>query len=359
MRILHSYCLNFNIGDYYLGIGVKNLFRDNVTVDYFGDTNLQGRVFDEYYIKEVVNKRYDLLVIGGGGIIHGAHWPNGWFWIINKNLIKEIKIPFIIYGVGYNYFEGEKGIPARGIEHLKETMKYATYFSVRNDGSAKRLLDQTGIVAPVIPDPGFHVDLNCDYDNPEKEVFVVIQLANDKPEHRFYGQGAKQFVIEMRGVIETLTKKYKVILAPHVPDDVSLSHEVVAGIDNADVWDFGYYAFDHSAESLGYYQHAKFVLAMRGHGQIVPICFNTPVIMLENHPKHRGLMVELDLLEYNVKVNQPNLGKQIRQLIEKLELDYENLVLKYNDINRLLKVQSKESILNIKRVTQVVLQSNA
>ena len=92
MRILHTYCLNHNIGDYALGIGLKNLLREYIKVDFIGDTNIQGRVFDEYYIKEVVNKKYDLLVIGGGGIIHGAHWPNGWFWLIDIELIKEIEI---------------------------------------------------------------------------------------------------------------------------------------------------------------------------------------------------------------------------------------------------------------------------
>ena len=135
MRILHTYCLNFNIGDYALGIGVKNLLRNYLEVDSIGETNLQGTVFNEYFINEVVNKKYDLLVIGGGGIIHGAHWPNGWFWLIEKDLIKTIKIPFIVYGVGYNYFKDEQGIPPHGIEHLMETHKQATYFSIRNDGS--------------------------------------------------------------------------------------------------------------------------------------------------------------------------------------------------------------------------------
>ena len=46
MRVLHSYCLNYNIGDYALGIGVKNVLRRFLDVDLIGNTNLQGRVFD-------------------------------------------------------------------------------------------------------------------------------------------------------------------------------------------------------------------------------------------------------------------------------------------------------------------------
>ncbi|MGF7231331.1 polysaccharide pyruvyl transferase family protein [Arachidicoccus sp.] len=348
MRILHTYCLNFNIGDYALGIGVKNLLRDNLEVELIGNTNLQGRVFDEYYIKEVVNKRYDLLVIGGGGIIHGAHWPNGWFWLIDKDLIKEIKIPFIVYGVGYNYWKEEGGIPARGIEHLKETIKHAAYFSVRNDGSAQRLLEQTGIEAPVIPDPGFHVDLNTQYQNFVKESYVIVQIANDKPERRF-GTAEKQakFIKEMRAVTFNLSKKYKVIYAPHVPDDIAISKDICQGIDNTEVWDFGYFAFDHSDKAVGYYKYAQFVIAMRGHGQIVPICFNTPVIALENHPKHRGLMENLGLLQYNVKVDTTDFEQTLSKTIDLLENNRDAIIDKYKAINKELLMSSKNAFQEI------------
>lgn len=341
MKVLHTYCLNYNIGDYALGIGLKNLLRANLDVDLIGNTNLQGRVFDEYYIKEVVNKRYDLLVIGGGGIIHGAHWPNGWFWLIDKDLIKEIKIPFIVYGVGFNYWEEEGGIPERGIEHLKETLKHAAYFSIRNDGSAQRLLKQTGIEVPIIPDPGFHVDLNTQYDRKEAKPYVLIQIANDKAERRF-GNLAKRekFITEMKTITQSLANKYKVIYAPHVYDDVSLSYEICEGIDNVEVWDFGHFAFDHSDEAVGYYKYAEFVIAMRGHGQILPICFNTPVIALENHPKHRGLMENLGLLKYNVKVDEENFLANLESAIGLLEENKDNIIEKYKGINERLLTDS-------------------
>jgi len=348
MRVLHSYCLNFNIGDYALGIGVKNILRNNLDIELIGDTNLQGRVFDKYYINEVINKRYDLLVIGGGGIIHGAHWPNGWFWLIERELIKEIKIPFVVYGVGYNYWVEEGGIPERGIEHLKETIKHAASFSVRNDGSADRLLEQTGIVAPVVPDPGFHVDLNTKYDRIVNEPYVLIQLANDKPERRYGNiQKKERFILEMREIIQELSLKYKVILAPHVVDDIQISKDVCQGIENTEVWDFGYFAFDHSEIAVGYYKYAEYVIAMRGHGQILPICFNTPVISLENHPKHRGLMKNLGLLDYNVKVNNEDFLSSLRNSIELLELNKMKIIEQYKVINKTLLISTNDAFQKI------------
>ncbi len=349
MKILHTYCLNYNIGDYALGIGVKNLLRNYLTVDLIGNTNIQGREFNNYYIEEVVNKRYDLLVIGGGGIIHGAHWPNGWFWLINKNLISKIKIPFIVYGVGYNYWPTEETIPARGIEHLKETIKYSNYFSIRNDGSAKRLYEQTGIKLPVVPDPGFYVDLNSDYKDFINNPYIIIQVANDKPKHRFQSEEKRQkFINDMIFVTKELSLKYKVIYAPHVYDDIEISKEITKNIDNAEVWDFGRFAFDHSDEAIGFYKFAQFVIAMRGHGQILPISFNTPVISLENHPKHRGLMEELDLVNYNVKIDNIKFKEELIEKINLLETNKDSLISYYRKLNIKFKDDSDKAFNEIK-----------
>ena len=349
MKILHSYCLNNNLGDYALGIGLKNLLRDNLDVELISETNIQGREFNEYYIKEVVNKKYDLLVIGGGGIIHGAHWPNGWFWLIDIDLIKMIKIPFIIYGVGYNYWIEEGDIPDRGIKHLNETLKHAISFSVRNDGSAKRLMERTGIKASVIPDPGFHVDLNSKYKRPIINSYIIVQVANDKVEKRFKNKEIyRAFIFNMRLVINELSKKYKVILAPHTHDDISLSNEIIENIQNTEVWNFAYFAFDHSHEAIAYYKYADFVLSMRGHGQIIPICFNTPVISLENHPKHRGLMEELGLLEYSLMIDVNDFNEKLFSKIELLISQRKNLISQYKKINRKFRISSKLHFIDIK-----------
>ncbi len=333
MRILHSYCLNYNIGDYALGIGVKNLLRKFLTVDFIGETNLQGRYFNEYYINEVVNKKYDLLVIGGGGIIHGSHWPNGWFWLIDKNLIKSIKIPFVIYGVGDNYFEDEC-IPDRAIDHLKETFKYALSFSVRNDGSLERVINDVGIYPEEVPDPGFFVGLNTIYPQQIRDKYVIVNIANDKVEYRYGTKSNREhFVHSMKNVIRYLSNSYKVLFAPHVYEDVVLSQEIMDGIENCYMWDFGNLAFDHSDMAVSYYKYADFVLAMRGHGQILPIGFNIPTIALCNHPKHKGLMDKLSLSEWALPIDNQGFDELVIEKIELLKKNKDNLNDKLHSLN--------------------------
>lgn len=325
MKVLHAYCLNYNIGDHVLGIGVKNLLRKYLTVDLIAETNLQGTRFDRYYIENVVNKRFDLLVIGGGGIIHGAHWPNGWFWLIERELIKEIKIPFIVYGVGYNYFKAEGGIPEIGRDHLRETQARAAYFSVRNDGSMERMEADLNLRMPEVPDPGFHLTEGESPDDsagsePGEKQWVIVQLADDKPEFRYRSSADRlKFIENMRGVTKKLALKYRVLFAPHVYEDLSISRMVANGIPGACVWDFSKFAFDRCGECLHFYKSAAFVLAMRGHGQIIPMGFNVPVIAMENHPKHAGLMKKVGLGEYGISIDVEGFAEKIWSLVERLE----------------------------------------
>lgn len=344
MRILHTYCVNYNLGDHALGVGVKSILRHFLDVDLIGETNIQGTNFDESFINKI-NREYDLLVIGGGGIIHGAHWPNGWFWLIDKNNIKEIRIPFIVYGAGYNYFRGEAGIPVRGIEHLQETNRYAKFFSVRNDGSYERMKEQTGLEIIEVPDPGFHVDMDIVYNRPVEEKYVIVQLAGDKQQYRF-GEGKNKliFIQKMRKVIEYLCTRFKVILTPHVLDDIKLCIDVAEGIKNTEVWKFGSFAFDRVNDAIAYYKYAEMVLAMRGHAQILPIGFNVPVISLENHDKNLGLMKKLSLEKFNVNIQDAALSEKVISLVEEINKSKFDLRNQYVQINSKLFTQTQSAM---------------
>lgn len=324
MKVLHAWCMNYNIGDYFLSMGVKNLLRKYFPVDFIADTNIQGQYFTEYYINEVVNKKYDLLVIGGGGLIHGYHWPNGWFWLCDKDLIKTIKIPFIVYGVGNNYWENQDLLP-KTIEHLNETIDYAVSFSVRNDGSKERLQKQLNKSIDEVPDPGFFVWENFDSDRgsslTEKNK-VIIQLANDKPSERF---GDSENLIE-KAIADVVNKiPEDVLFMPHVFEDIAMYKQILPRLHRkAEIFDFGKNAFDHIHSFLNEYDKAKYVISMRGHSQIIPIARNIPVICLSNHPKHSGLMKKLGMDDFVIDVNNKITGGKILDLIGKInhEKDY-------------------------------------
>jgi len=344
MRILHTYCLNYNLGDHALGLGVKALLRNFLPVDLIAETNLQGTTFDDAFIK-TVNDNYDLLVIGGGGIIHGRHWPNGWFWLIERERIKDLRIPFVVYGAGYNYFRGEQGIPERGINHLRETAARASFFSVRNDGSRGRLAAQTGIEAREVPDPGFAVGLGRTYERPVADPYVLVQLAADKPEYRYGGvDGVTTFTENIRRVVEQLAGNRRVILAPHVLADVGLCHSVAEGIRNATVWPFGSFAFDRTVEAVSYYKFADFVLAMRGHGQIIPLSFEVPVITLANHDKNRGLVVELGLDDLCIDIGESHFVVRCMELCEQVDAFEGEIKKKIGVVNEELWAATRDSM---------------
>jgi polysaccharide pyruvyl transferase WcaK-like protein len=353
MRVMHTYCLNYNFGDYALGQGVKNIFRQCYDISYFAECNIQGQIFDDYFIN-ILNKKYDVLVIGGGGIIHGAHWPNGWFWLIEQNKIKNIQIPFIVYGAGYNYFETEEGIPKKGIKHLQETSKRAAFFSVRNDGSYERLRKQTGLDAEVIADPGFWYSL--DEIPVFKEInqpYVIVQLADDKPEHRFINlEKRREFIKNLASVLSLLSDKAHILFLPHVWEDISISKEIAKLVKNSSVFDFSSYAFDRYELAMNLYKGAQFVLAMRGHGQIIPLSFGTPVISLENHPKHRGLMELYGLGEFNVNIMSKLFSDELNHKISGL-LNQIGIIQAYiKTQNGKLYMDTKTKLLSISQLKQ-------
>ncbi len=333
MKILHAWCMNYNIGDYFLARGVKNLLRKYFPVDFIADTNIQGQYFNEYYINEVVNKKYDLLVIGGGGLIHGYHWPNGWFWLCEKDLIKTIRIPFIVYGIGDNYWEDE-ALLSKTVIHLNETIKYATSFSVRNDGSKERLSSQLCKEIQEVPDPGFFVwdnyfDGNIVDDSPKK---VIVQLANDKSTERF-GNLESKLVNVIAEVVNNISED--VIFIPHVYYDIALNEKISQKLTRkVEFFNFGANAFDNIDAFLYQYSQAKYVISMRGHSQIIPFAHNVPVLCLSNHPKHTGLMKKMGLSDYIIDINNELSSDHI---LEKIKC---GIINNYNSIISQLKRQN-------------------
>lgn len=292
-KVLHANARFYNFGDNALAYGVESLFlkyfRQNCQ---FIREDVHSTIFDRQKINEINNK-YDLLLVGGGGLIDTGYSGNEYMlFTVNHNGLNEFTKPLICFGLGFNNWQNLR-LPVGTINELKTIEEKALSFSVRNDGSKERL-SEYGFDFDEIPDPGFF----CYGNHPKPEIdgkYVLIQLAYDTPKERLTDDNFVRNIIQ---VCKKLLKSgYKVILAPHTYPDIEICKQLKETIADKNLIVWNWYEIireDNVSAGLGYYSHAKFVIAMRGHGQIIPIGMNVPVISIINHPKHIGLLKKSD-----------------------------------------------------------------
>jgi len=296
-----------------------------------------------------LNRETDLLIVGGGGLIHQLY--GDWMFHLPDKLVHKVKVPIIIFGIGYNQFRGEPVPSAAILKNLKLLKDHAMGFSVRNDGT-QDVLAGFGLAVDEIPDPGFFVDgpyPRPDIDGP----YVVIQLANDMQEYR--GFQLDEFTAKITQTICAIRKRgYKVVMAPHVKADIDLSKRVMALLEQPEdvvMWDFDTILRDEfNYLGLAYYKHAYCVLGMRGHSQICPIGMGVPVLTLGNHNKHAGLLQKLHLsTDYYVEANDPLMDRKLIEMFDQLVTERDNIKQLYVSQMTQLEARAAEYITGLRK----------
>jgi polysaccharide pyruvyl transferase WcaK-like protein len=302
MNIFHIYAQNYNVGDHLLAYGVQTMFSKWFDPQCkFKTFDIHLTVLNQEFI-ERLNQEADILLVGGGGLIHGI---DKWMLNIEDDLIESIKIPIIVFGVGYNFFRGQDDMSERLKVSIGLMAQKALSFSVRNDGSQKRLLDQ-GLYFKEIPAPGFFLNNDCKLNLIKKE-FVIIQLANDLRGNRGF---TEEFNLSLAAVIKEIASYYLVLLLPHLEVDQTLNEEIYSLVNRIpNVYQMSWYDLikrEHLLFIISLYATARFVIAMRGHAQICPIGLNTPVITIASHEKVTAMANRLGYQFLNVEMNDPN-----------------------------------------------------
>lgn len=119
-----------NWGDQMLARGVKNLMLDYLPVLEEDIGGNQIIYWNKQTAKDI-SDNYKLLIMGGGGFISGSGFVG------TKEFFDEIKIPFIIYSVGYNIFRPTGKLLPEALEQLKYLQSKTIFFSVRDDRSSR------------------------------------------------------------------------------------------------------------------------------------------------------------------------------------------------------------------------------
>lgn len=285
--------------------------------------NCQQTEFTPQLISDI-NESGDLLLIGGGGLVFYRPQDNsksGWQWNIDINLIDNITVPIVFYGIGYNQFEYDTTdfLPITN-KHLQKTVEKATLFSVRNQGTKRDLVARGCNPAKitVIPDSGMFLqpkELYIPRIN-EHKVKIGFNWTTDRQDQTFPAPSKIMRDKFLASIINVLNraireKNAQIVHIGHMGGDFDreiieilkahlIEEPVIIDDEIKDI-------YPPSGEKAAYlvdvYRQMDIVLGMRGHANIVAFGQNTPSIGLGSHRKLRYFLED---------IGKPNLFFDVR-----------------------------------------------
>ena len=352
MIIYHYACPGKNVGDNALILGLKNSFREfGVT---FQTHNLWTSPFTREYIAKI-NREAKAVMIGGGGLLHCSpgvrkrtSHNSGTLIRISPENVKLIKVPLIVYGVGYNVFYKEATLPPIAKKAIVELINRSIHFSVRNDGSRDRLVRFLGASDKLaqrileVPDPGLWVP-SCNEgvakwaDKESRN--IAIQVAADRLNFRLRTRPIHCFVSD---IIETIGMfpEFKFWIVPHTNDDLKFMSTRLSGT-RATILPLKTDISDCSS-IMGLYGNMRAVIGQRGHANICSFGLGIPTISISSHPKNSGFMKNVGLSEYCVDIEEYDFQERLISVIEKaISMNKEERGVQKDTLDRLRK-ETKE-----------------
>ncbi len=327
-KIYHAGAWQGNFGDSIIHKSIhSNLSQRSRYKIEFRNINCQQTEFTEALIEEI-NREGDLLIIGGGGLIFYRPQDNsksGWQWNIDIDLIDKIKVPFVVYAIGYNQFEYDNSnfIPVTN-SHLQKTVELSTLFSVRDTGTKRELIargcDENKI--EVIPDSGMFLPADTIKIPGLKhdKLKVGINWTSDRENQTFpepWAQNRDHFIKNLAGLHHHLIneRNAQIFYVSHMGGDFDkgiidslreligenlvVIHEIIPSLFPAD--------YNRAQKLVGVYRQMDIVLGMRGHANIVSFGQHVPFIPIGSHRKNRHLLEDIGEDRYYIDARNPEL----------------------------------------------------
>lgn len=250
---------------------------------------------------------HDACIIGGGGLFEGgvySHSKSGWkLGITEYNMPK---IPIFICGVGLNDFRGIPSVTGKGLKALKALLDTAKIASVRSDGTYEKIKKLTGLDILEIPDPGLISNVTKQrITNPKKGCISVAHNSNTKIiKHRKFNNSSLKRIID----------KHKLDVFPHTQKDYMRGFRYTFGS-----LELHKQCKQFSYDFLNKYIEYDYCIAVRGHGQLVPIGMNIPTITLSTQDKLLDFSKKNGLMRFTADTSQPYFEKTILGMIESLK----------------------------------------
>ena len=316
-KITHVSAFNYaNAGDVLLPIVLQDNWSKELPTIRWNNKPVYPKVTDQI-VAEINNSKG--VVIGGGGLLlkdTNANELSGWQWPCSIEMLDKIKVPIVLYAIGYNRFRGQEEFEPYFQENITAFAYKALYIGLRNTGSIEALKNyvpmslhhklrfqpcMTTFISELYPDI---VDYNI------KENFVAVNTAFDRS-HLRNGENIGDILSATAKVIKEVSKYYPIKFYIHSvkpADDAILPFLESYGV-TYDVVEFNDM---HPKKIIEEYAKPKLVIGMRGHAQMIPFGCKTPIVSIVSHNKLQWFLDDIGKPEWGADVLSETYEEDLR-----------------------------------------------
>lgn len=325
LKIVHlGLHFNGNAGDTLLFPAVRWLLQKQLAPAQFTLLPLHAQVTQETIDK--INQQ-DALLIGGGGVLLADTNPNnasGWQWACPMELLEQIKVPIIVFAIGYNRFRGQQEFAPIFKKSISKLIEKSIFFGLRNRGSIEALKGYlpAELHSKISFQPCPTTILNRFYPNlparEEQQPTLAVNIAFDRHTLRF-GEYEDEILWGIAEALLLLQQQgWKIKLFTHTKEDKDAHYWFRAkGLFAEEVSLWGV----PTEIILAEYSKVSMAVGMRGHAQMVPFGLGCPILSLISHDKLRFFLEDIGHPEWGLDVKTPRLKER---LVEKINGLYEN-----------------------------------
>lgn len=280
------------------------------------------------------NENLDAIVIGGGGLFLPDTAPNGnsgWQWNVTDEALDELRIPIVVYTVGYNLFPGQSFFGDRFETSVRGLVEKAEFVGLRHHGSVNTV---SHVVGPALaskieflpcvttiygPLTGrVRAEAGARTAGGGSRPIAYLNVAFDREELRF-GDGYETFLGELAAFINAVSDRVEVRCLAHaktderVAHDLRRSHGVRMRVEALQLME--------PDAALDLLERAAVVVGMRGHAGMIPFGVGTPIVSIISHKKLRFFLDDIEHPEWGVDADDPQLGSKLTALVTDIVTD--------------------------------------
>ncbi len=326
-RVSHvTYYAGGNAGDMVLSHCIRKIFESSIKDLCWNIVNVRDEV--TWDIINEINMTKGVIVGGGGLFLPDSNKNDisGWQWAISEEKLNSIKVPLVVYSVGYNYFRGQE-CNSLFIKNLITLCRKAQLIALRNHGSmeAVKKLIPSYLHDKIIFQPCITTVLRkvCGKELETKRISKVIafNIAFDRSNMRFGAN--KELILEeiARSAKMIQNKGYNIVLVYHVGSDSQMRYYMDKIGVRYTIKDL---TTSFPDKIIKFYNNVDLVIGMRGHSQMIPFGLNCEILSLVTHDKMQWFLDDINASEWKIDLVNSNekIGDEIyKKFIQIHEID--------------------------------------